>query len=72
MHKERKETIHVRIGKRSIYQHIKKISTMYVNNGQETHVQEKMYLKQRKEKDTCNPYYIPQKINTPPNKNVIY
>ena len=30
MHKERKETTHVRLGERNIHQHIKKISTMYV------------------------------------------
>ena len=60
MYKERKETTPVRIGKRNIHQHIKKISTMYVNNGHKTHVQERMYLKKRKEKDTCNPHYIPQ------------
>ena len=35
-HKERKETTHARIGKRNIHQHIKKISTMYVNNGHKT------------------------------------
>ena len=39
MHKERKETTHVRVGERNIHQHIKKISTMYVNNGHKTHVQ---------------------------------
>ena len=32
---------------------------MYVNNGHNTHVQDIMYLKWRKEKDTNNPYYIP-------------
>ena len=31
MHKERKETTHVRVGEKNIHQHIKKISTMYVN-----------------------------------------
>ena len=40
MHKERKEIAHVRIGERSIHQHIEKISTMYVNNGHKTNVQE--------------------------------
>ena len=39
VHKERKETTHVRIGERNIHQHIKKISTMYVNNGHKTNVQ---------------------------------
>ena len=39
-HKERKETTHVRVGERNINQHIKKISTMYVNNGHKTYVQE--------------------------------
>ena len=38
--KERKETTHVRVGERNIHQHIKKISTMYVNNSHKTHVQE--------------------------------
>ena len=45
VYKERKETTHVRIGERNIYQHMKKISTMYVNNGHKTHIQEWMYLK---------------------------
>ena len=40
VHKERKETTHVRVGERSIHQHIKKISIMYVNNGHKTSVQE--------------------------------
>ena len=40
MHKERKETTPVRVDERNINQHIKKISTMYVNNGHKTHVQE--------------------------------
>ena len=40
VYKERKETTHARIGERSIHQHIKKISTMYVNNGHKTNVQE--------------------------------
>ena len=40
MYKERKETTHVRVGERNIHQHIKKISTMYVNNGHKTHVQD--------------------------------
>ena len=33
MYKERKETTHARIGERNIHQYIKKISTMYINNG---------------------------------------
>ena len=40
MYKERKETTHAMIGKRNIHQHIKKISTMYVNNGHKTHGQD--------------------------------
>ena len=36
VHKERKETTHVRVGERNIHQHIKKISTMYVKNGHKT------------------------------------
>ena len=36
VYKERKETTHARIGERNIHQHIKKISTMYVNNGHKT------------------------------------
>ena len=40
MYKERKETTHVKVGERNIYQHIKKISIKYVNNGHKTHVQE--------------------------------
>ena len=38
VYKERKETTHVRVGERNIYQHIKKISTMYVKSGHKTHV----------------------------------
>ena len=40
MHKEREETTPVMVDERNINQHIKKISTMYVNNGHKTHVQE--------------------------------
>ena len=41
MYKDRKEITHVRIGeKKNIHQHIKKISTMYVNNCHKTGVQE--------------------------------
>ena len=40
VYKERKETTHARVGERNIHQHIKKISTMYVNNGHKTGVQE--------------------------------
>ena len=40
VYKERKETTHARVGERNIHQYIKKISTMYVNNGHKTHVQE--------------------------------
>ena len=40
MYKEKKETTHVRVDERNIHQHIKKISTMYVNNGHKTHIQE--------------------------------
>ena len=41
VHKERKETTHVRgRWKKNIHPHIKKISTMYVKSGHKTHVQE--------------------------------
>ena len=40
VHKERKETTHIRVGERNIHQRIKKICTMHVNNGHKTHVQE--------------------------------
>ena len=40
MHKERKETTHVRVGEKNIHQHINKISTMYVNNDHKTYVQD--------------------------------
>ena len=36
MYKEKKETTHARISERNIHQHIKKISTIYVNNGYKT------------------------------------
>ena len=39
VHKERKETTHVKVSEEDIHQHIKKISTMYVNNGHKTCVQ---------------------------------
>ena len=50
VHKERKETTHIRVGERNIYQHIKKISTMYVNNGHKTHVQDINVSKMEKRK----------------------
>ena len=40
VYKERKKTTHARIGERNIHQHIKKISTLYVNNRHKTHVQD--------------------------------
>ena len=40
VHKERKEITRERLGERNIHQHIKKINTMYVNNGHKTCVQE--------------------------------
>ena len=53
MHKERKETTHIKVGERNIYQHIKHISTMYVNNGHKTHVQYINVSKvERKEENT--------------------
>ena len=36
VYKERKETTHVRVDEGNIHQYIKKISTMYVNNGHKT------------------------------------
>ena len=67
MYKEKKETTHVRVGERNIHQHIKKISTMYVNNGHKTYVQDINVSKKekRKKKDTNNPHYIFQ-ISTLP------
>ena len=50
VHKERKETTHVRVGERNIHQHIKKISTMYVNNGHKTNVQDRNISKVKKRK----------------------
>ena len=40
MYKESKEITHIKVGEEDIHQHIKKISTMYVNNGHKTGVQE--------------------------------
>ena len=40
MYKDRKETTHVKVSEEDIHQNIKKISTMYVNNGHKTCVQE--------------------------------
>ena len=42
---------------------------MYVNNGYKTYVQDIMYLKWRKEKDTNNPHYILQKEHSPCQKS---
>ena len=50
VYKERKETTYVRIGERNIHQHIKKISTMYINNGHKTHVQDINVSKKEKRK----------------------
>ena len=50
VHKERKETTHVRVGERNIHQHIKKISTMYINNDHKTHVQDINVSKKEKRK----------------------
>ena len=63
MYKERKETTHVRIGERNIHEHIKKISTMYVNNGHKTYgtrINVSQIEKINKNKNTSNPHYIPQ------------
>ena len=35
-------------------------------------VREQCIYKRKKRKDTKNPHYVPQDINTPPNKNVLY
>ena len=40
MYKDRKETTHVKVGEEDIHHHIKKISTIYVNNGHKTDVDE--------------------------------
>ena len=50
MHKEKKETTHVRVGERNIHQHIKNISTIYVNNGHMTYVQDINVSKVEKKK----------------------
>ena len=45
---------------------------MYVKkNGHKTHVQDIMYLKWRRKKDTNNPHYIPQKEHFPYQKSAI-
>ena len=38
--KKKKKTTHERVGERNIHQHIKNISTMFVNNGHKTYVQD--------------------------------
>ena len=38
--KKKKKTTYERVGERNIHQHIKNISTMYVNNGHKTYVQD--------------------------------
>ena len=52
VHKERKETTHVRVGEKNIHLHIKKITTMYVNNGHKTHVKDINVSKVEKRKYT--------------------
>ena len=36
VYQERKETTYEKVGEKNIHQHIKKIITMYVNNGHKT------------------------------------
>ena len=46
---------------------------MYVNNGHKTHVQELNISKiEKRKKIQDGPHYIPQNINIPPNKMVLY
>ena len=53
MHKEKKETTHVRVGERIIHQHIKQYKYNVCQNGHKSHVQEiNVSKKERKEKDT--------------------
>ena len=51
MYKERKETIHVRVGERNIHPHKKRISTMYVKKwSQDLMYKNNVSIKERKEK----------------------
>ena len=40
MQKQKKETTYVKVGERNIHKQIKKICTMYVNNGHKNYVQD--------------------------------
>ena len=50
VHKERKETTHVRVGERNIHQHIKKISTLYVYKWSQDLMYKNNVFKKKKEK----------------------
>ena len=52
MHKERRETTHVRVGEKNIYQYIKNISAMYVKMVTRPMYKNNVSKKERKEKDT--------------------
>ena len=74
VYKERKETTHEGVDDRKTYSNIKKeISTMHVYKwSQDLMYKSNVSYKEKKRKDTFYPHYIPQNINTPPNKMVIY
>ena len=71
MHKERKETTHVRVGERNIHQHIKKISTIYVYKWSQGLMYNNNVSKKEKKRYIISSLH-PSKINTPPNENVLY
>ena len=74
MHKERKETTHVRIGERKTYINIyvKNISTMYINNGHKTHVEDINVSKMEKRKKIQIILTTSHNVHSSPNKNLLY
>ena len=77
VYKERKETTHGEIGERTVIT----TSNVYISTSTRFAItiwsQDLRYMNnvskiERKEKDTWNPHYIPQNMNTPSNKNLLY
>ena len=77
MYKERKETTHGEIGERTVIT----TSNVYISTSTRFAItiwsQDLRYMNnvskiERKEKDTWNPHYIPQNMNIPSNKNLLY
>ena len=78
MYKERKKTTHGEIGENVITTssniYISKKNTIFaITKWSQDRCTIIMYLKEKEKKRYKSPHYIPhKKINTPPNKNVLY